>query len=372
MLLLELGEYERAKKLLKPTLDLIHDYHLPRAPHWFSLNTTRFDMADQIDGEAHIILAFAKYCAATGDKEFEDTYYPYAAKSIVTVFSEPYFVDGVKITAAGGDWDRYENWSDSVTANGYTANPDALNLIHNFCFEHTRDYHFWDCYDFLAQSFTGAAADAMLEMFEKRGKTQVAAWMKEKIKAHRMGMRKNFTFVENGKTMYYEMLVAEGDKAVPYPALGWPLYGGIGADWKGIDPVIFRDTLDYLNERTMITDPISKTRINMMEYDPAGRIFPSNYTKMVAWAFEYFMSREKWDNIAEWFKFFSVNYPAAPITEIVMPIGKNGEDLIVMANVLFEGDIPEDIKWKIEDGGSAEQNIWFCRAINRMIKALGV
>jgi hypothetical protein len=110
----------------------------------------------------------------------------------------------------------------------------------------------------------------------------------------------------------------------------------------------------------------------MKEYMPDGRIFPCTMGKDVGWTLEHCLATQKWNLIADWIRFFNANYPAGILTEYVMPADKDGKPLIHREKILFEGDLPEDAHWIVEDGGNGEQCIWFCRAIYRLMKALDV
>ena len=369
LFLLEQGKIEPAKILLKNLYELTKELHLPRFPHWYNTKYPRVDMKDQVDGDSHAVLAFATYCLETGDQEVIDAYYDFACKMIFTIFSAPYFLDGSEPAGFGGDWDRYPAKLAEIAEQDYVINPDAMNLVHNNFFEHSREYKMWDCCDFLTQCFAGKAADQMILLMKKQGDDKLAAWLEKKCQAHRMGVAKNMTFVQDGKTMYWEMLT--GDPLEPFPALGWPLFGYTATGWEGVDWEIFCNTIDYLLDRTTMTDPVSGAKINMKEYLPNGKIFPATSTKMVGWTLEYCFATEKWDRIADWIHFFNTNYENKILTECTFPMDKDGNVLVHRGKVLFEGDeLPKDIGWKVEDGGSAEQCIWFCRAYRRIRDAL--
>ena len=370
LFLLEQGKLAQAKALLVNLFEITKEFHLPRFPHWYNVKQPRIDMKDQVDGDSHAILAYATYCLETGDQEMIEKYYSFACKTIVTIFSVPYFMDGSEPVKFGGDWDRYPEQLAKIAEQAYTIDPTALNLVHNFFFEHSREYHMWDCCDFLTQCFAGKAADQMCLLMKKQGDERLAAWLEKKCQAHRMGVAKNMTFVQDGKTMYWEMLT--GNPLEPFPALGWPLFGYTATGWEGIDWEIFCNTMDYLLERTTITDPVSGAKMNMKEYMPDGRIFPCTMGKDVGWTLEHCLATQQWERIADWIRFFNANYPAGILTEYVMPADKNGNPLIHREKILFEGDLPKDAHWIVEDGGNGEQCIWFCRAIRRIMKALDI
>jgi hypothetical protein len=367
LFLLEQGKTEEARALLVSLFEIVKEFHLPRFPHWYNIKQPRIDMKNQVDGDSHALLAYATYCLETGDPEMIGKYYHFACKSIVSIFSAPYFDDGSQPACFGGDWDRYPEQLQKVADENYTVDPAALNLVHNFFFEHSREYKMWDCYDFLTQCFAGKAAEQMYLLMQKQGDRKLANWLGKKIEAHRLGVTKNMTFAQNGKVMYYEMLT--GDPLAPFPALGWPLFGYIASGWSGIDWDIYCNTIDYLLERTTIVDPVSGANVNMKEYLPDGRIFPCTMGKDVGWSLEYCLATKKWSQIADWIRFFNENYPEDLLTEYIMPADKDGKPLIHKADILFEGDLPSDARWIVEDGGNGEQCIWFCRAIYRLIKA---
>lgn len=370
LFLLEQGKAERAKALLINLLEIVKEFHLPRFPHWYNVKQPRIDMKNQVDGDAHAILAYATYCLETGDREMLDKYYDFICKSIVCVFSAPYFMDGSKPVDFGGDWDGYPEKLQQVAEEDYVVDSNALNLVHNFFFEHSREYRMWDCCDFLTQCFAGKAADQMTLLMKKQGDEKLAAWLEKKCQAHRLGIAKNMIFQQDGKTMYYEMLTGEPLK--PFPALGWPLFGYTATGWEGVDWDIFCNTIDHLLDRTTIVDPVSGAKVNMKEYMPDGRIFPCTMGKDVGWTLEHCLATEKWERIADWIRFFNENYPEDLLTEYIMPADKDGNPLIHKADILFQGDLPADAHWIVEDGGNGEQCIWFCRAMRRIMKAFDI
>lgn len=376
LFLTELGMYDKAKSLLSFLFDLVEEHHLPRIPHWFTQDGATIDMFDQIDGAAHCILAYATLCMAQEDAEFEDRYFTFACKEILSYFSEPYFIDGSKaLPLAGGDWDQYDAWIDSVLATEPIFQEDALNLVQNFNFEHTREYHYWHCYDILTQTFVGAAADKMILLAEKRGNGALASWLGKKVKAHRYGVRHHFTFCEDGKTMYLEMRVPTKERpdGIPFDALGWPCFSPIAAEWSGCDPEIFLNTIKYVLERTSIVDPVSQAKINTMEYMPGGQIFPEIFGKSIAWTMEYYQRTGNWAGIAEWLKFFNVYAGDGILTEKFFPIDEEGVSLVdENGKIRYCGDLPENARWGVLDRGNGEQCVWFCRAIYHLCRELHI
>ena len=368
LFLLELGRPEQAKLLLQNIMDVTKQLQLPRFPHWYTVEPLHADTQDEVDGDGHLILAYANYCLETNDREMLDKYYTFACKMIVSMFTAPYFDDGSEHIDFGKDWAQYPEILTQVAEQDYTVNPEQLNLVHNFNFEHTREYHMWNCYDFLTQCFAGKAADQMVVLMKRQGDDKLAAWLEKKIQAHRLGVAKNMTFTLDGTKMYYEMLT--GVPLKPFPALGWPLFAYMATDWEGVDPKIIRDSIDYLLGRTTLIDPVTGVKINLMEYTPSGRIFPTSLTKMVGWTLEYCYLTEKWDRIVDWIHFFNGNYGEGMLTEYLMPIDKDGKPLIHKADLLFADALPADARWGVEDAGNAEQCIWFCRTILRLRKAL--
>ena len=373
MFLNELGYFDKSKKLLEGILNLINEQNLIRMPHWYNLKQPRIDMVDQIDGTFHIILAFADYCLKSNDKEFEDKYYYYIVKETIKGFSYPYFYDNnEKLPKLSANREDIKDWVEKVTDTLPVFDKDALNLIHNFYFEHSREYKMWNCFDMLSQSFAGAGIDKMIQLAEKRKDTKVSDWLKLKREAHLYGVDKNLTFEMNGKKMYLEMRVPteKNPNGEPYDALGWPCFAPIAADWKGIDKDIYINTIEHLLLNSTIKDPVSKAEINMKEYYSDGTILPTQSLKMVGWSMEYLAYTKNYKRLADWIKFLTVNLEDGILTEILMPKDKEGNQLVYRGKILFDGDLPNDINWGSEDRGSAEQCIWFCRSVLRVINEL--
>ena len=374
LFLTETGMFERAEKVLGRLFDLVFDYHLSRQPHWFTDDGSTIDMYDQIDGAAHCILAYASLCLSHDHADFENKYYGFARKEIITFFSEPYFEDGSgEIPDPGTDWDRYDSWADEVLSNIPVYRENAPNLVRNFNFEHTREYHYWNCYDILTQSFVGAAADKMILLAQKKGDGKLMKWLSAKADIHRRGIAERMTFDSGGKTMYLEMRVPrEGSFCgVPFEALGWPCFIPIVIGWEGCDSQIASDTIEYMLDRTRFTDPVSKVCVNGVEYMPNGQVFHEIFGKTLAFAIEYLIMQKKWDGIADWLRFICANSEEGPITEKYTPVDRDNKSLIDdCGRPLYSGDLPTGSRLTTLDCGNGEQCVWFCRAVYHLCLAL--
>ena len=187
------------------------------------------------------------------------------------------------------------------------------------------------------------------------------------------------TFIKDGKKMYYELLMPgeKGGEAVPVNALGWPLFAlNVATKWKSVDYEIYNNTMEYMIEKTTLKDPVTNTKINMCQYEEDGHIFTHMYSKIIGWTIEYFMSKNNWERVADWIKFINVINTNDLLSEKFEPLFENGEPISIYEidkrTINFDNELPDNIRWKIEDGGNGEQSIWFCRAIYRLMKELDI
>lgn len=87
-LCLEMGRAKEARKALEFIFLSMERLGLEKIPHVLGLsadgNPYCISEEDQIDGRAHVVLAFAQYCLTTGDTSFADRYYDLACRETRT------------------------------------------------------------------------------------------------------------------------------------------------------------------------------------------------------------------------------------------------------------------------------------------------
>ena len=92
---------------------------------------------DQIDGQANVIMAWARLAEKRGRTEFEDRTYSVVAKLMDRTSDQPYFMIG----------------------EGHAV---GTNLVQNISLEHSREGRYWHVWDILTQSVVGASLESMI------------------------------------------------------------------------------------------------------------------------------------------------------------------------------------------------------------------
>ena len=131
---------------------------------------------DQIDGQAHVIMAWARLAIRRGPTAFEDRTYPLVARLMSRSTDWPYILTG-----------------------GY---PSDLGLVRNVSLEHSREVRMWDTYDILTQSFVGAALDAMIRVAQRRNDEKYATLWQKRLESLRQAVDKHLTRQPDEKKVY--------------------------------------------------------------------------------------------------------------------------------------------------------------------------
>ena len=99
---------------------------------------------DQIDGQAHVIMAWAQLALLRGRTDFEDLTYTIVAKLMDRTSDQPYFM-----------WGR-----------GHAV---SVNLVQNISLEHSREGRYWHVWDLLTQCVVGSSLESMIKIAKSRG-----------------------------------------------------------------------------------------------------------------------------------------------------------------------------------------------------------
>jgi len=281
---------------------------------------------DQIDGQGHIIMAWAKLAQARcKTTPFENKTYNFIANLMDSSTELPYFdakgEKGVK---------------------GLVLNPD---------FEHSRDGRMWKTYDFLSQSFIGSALENMIPIAKRRGdKKHVASWSK-KLKLLKSAIDKNMTFTLDGKRVYLEMLLPEGNAGIPYTnGLGWVNLAPLAAQWEALDRSVLDNTIVALRKRGLRDDKGKKWLIADWAADPKKET-PMVIIKGVGWELDYSQQKKEWKRIIEWLDFLE---------------SRNSSPIIAEAICLNKSNNT----WSLNDPGNGEQACWWVWGMVRLRKEL--
>ena len=338
-LLMETEDYSRIRRSLEFVFESMIRNHLSKVPHVIdSLKVSPdgtvsqwFETEDQVDGRAHVVMAYARYCLKKSPTEFENKYYEIAKKEVMSFLDQPYFY--------------------YVKNSNFSCN--AIHLVFNCALEHSREGRMWSAFDILTQSFVGAAAQSMMQLAQRRKDIDLYEYLKTRLVVLKEGVDKNLTRVVNGKKVYLEMRLPDGNWGRPYTGMGWLCYGPVAAQWEPLDHQVLRNTIDLLKQTLYIDDELDKNLKYLAgEYDENGQISKFVIGKGLGWDIDYCRQEGQYDKILEWVKFLN-KYHA--------------DRTIYMESMSFRNG-----QWVMADSGNGEQSVWWCWAIARLRKDLGL
>jgi hypothetical protein len=338
-LFIETGELAKAKATLSFVFDSMQRNGLSKVPHVLGEVYHAADGSfeqwvgtdDQVDGRAHVIMAFSRLCFIINDTAFENKYYDMVKAEMNAFLNQPYLYY----------LPSSNNWSCT-----------SMGLVFNCSFEHNREFRRWSTFDLLSQSFVGSAAEETIKLAQRRQDESFVTFLQERMSILKTGIEKHLTREVNGKKVYLEMRLPNGDWGVPYTGMGWVCYSPIAAQWEALDREVLNNTIELLREKLYISDPLEENnKITLLEYDSQDVVNYSVIGKSMGWDLEYNRQSGQYDKILNWFRFLN-NY-------------HTDQDLM-MEQINFS-----DGQWIKGDCGNGEQCVWWCLAIARLRKELG-
>jgi hypothetical protein len=251
-----------------------------------------YETEDEIDGRAHVVMAYARFCLKSESQNFENKYYEIAKNEVISFLDQPYFY--------------------YIDKSNFSCN--AIHLVFNCALEHSREGRMWSAFDLLTQSFVGAAAQSMMELAERRNDTELSEYLRIRIEVLKGGVDNYLTRVVDGKKVYLEMRLPDGNIGRPFTGMGWLCYGPVAAQWEPLDRQVMRNTVDLLKKTLYIPDELdSSLKYLAAEYDESGEIFKFVIGKGIGWDIEYCKQEGQYDKILEWFKFLNKYHADKPI-----------------------------------------------------------
>ncbi|OHB53701.1 MAG: hypothetical protein A2Y12_15120 [Planctomycetes bacterium GWF2_42_9] len=279
---------------------------------------------DQIDGQAHVIMAWAMLALRRGETEFENKTYPVMTKLMNRSVTEPYLflVPGPRIKPG---------------------------LVCNISLEHSRDGQYWHTYDFLTQSFICSALENMILVAERRHDKNNAERWSYCLKNLTNNIVQNMTHDFEGKKIFYEMILPTGRKPEPFPGISWLDLAPIPAGWKGVDKEVFKNTIDTWHRVARIDwDGPQMTSSDWLpegQVDSFGRQISNQVIgKVLGWDLVYCLRAGEYGRVCDMLDF---------IEKI------NSSELYAEA---FSYD-SQSKKWILQDPGNGEQACWWCWAM---------
>ena len=338
-LLFETEDYPRIQRSLEFIFNAMIRNHLARVPHVVDSLKIQpngsveqwYESEDEIDGRAHVVMAYARYCLKKENSGFENKYYEIARKEVMSFLDQPYFY--------------------YIYKSNYPCN--AIHLVFNCALEHSREGRMWSAFDLLTQSFVGAAAQSMMDLAERRNDTELYQYLKTRLEVLKDGVDKHLTRVVDGKKVYLEMLLPDGGWGKPFTGMGWLCYGPVAAQWEPLDHQVLKNTISLLRKTLYIRDEEDQNLHYLAgEYDEQDQISKFVIGKGIGWDIEYCRQEGDYDKILGWFKFLDKYHADKPI---------------YMESMSFQRG-----KWITGDCGNGEQSVWWCWAMARLRKDLGL
>ena len=347
LLFIETGRYEEAEKNIRCILDAVAENDMERIPHVIGKKKdgkyTIISNENQVDGQAHVILAWARLALKRGHTGFEDKTWPLVSKIMERTCDRTYFQSG--------------HWSIEP------------GLVRNLSFEHSREGRRWDTWDLLTQSFVGAALKDMAEIAKRHGATLLADDWNKKRTLLSLGIVKNLTTVRNGKTTYLEMRLPDSNGGIPYYGMGWVCLSPVAAGWEGAEHYVMKNTAAEM-QRTVLKNTKGVVWMPTDGY-PDGSVSNEVIGKGLAWEMEF--SRQEKDparikQILDLIKTVNAGNP------IYMEGGWLEGNGFKLSQKITRDDLVkmEEAVWKCKDAGNGEQCAWWCWSIARLRKEVGL
>ncbi len=279
---------------------------------------------DEIDGQAHVLMAFGRLAQRRGPTPFEDQWYSFAAKLLDRSTDWPYVLSG-RLHA-------------------------DLGLVRNVSLEHSREGRMWDTYDILTQSFMGAALESMIPIAKNRHDAVHEALWTGRLAGLREAVGKHMTRVLDGNTVYLEMRVPNSDSGVPFEGMGWLNFAPVAAQWEGLDPAVLRDTIAAVRQRTIFDWQGLKPMA--LDWNADGTFSKSVIGKGVGWELDYCRREGDWERAVQMLDFLKTVHTPAIYMECAV--------------------LQPDDRWTFQDPGNGEQCSWWCWGMARLRKGVGL
>ncbi|WP_158798995.1 hypothetical protein [Pedobacter sp. L105] len=345
-LFLETGRYKEAQLNIQCVLNAIKDNGMERIPRVIGKEKNKYIIVDdqhQIDGQAHVILAWARLALKIGPSKFEDDTWPQVSAIMARTCDRTFF--------------QYGTWSIEP------------GLVRNIAFEHSKESRMWDTWDLLTQSFVGAAMKDMARIALRHHSIALANDWNKKLGILSEGINKHLVTTRYGVPTYLEMFLPNSNGGVPYYGMGWVMLSPVAAGWEGADHQVMKNTVQVM-EKTFLKHS------NNVVWMPTDGYPDSTFSneiigKGMAWEIDFARSESNYSRIEEILQLIKVVNAAKPI---YMEGGWLEGDGFTLANRLHENDIAKMTRavWKTKDAGNGEQSAWWCWSVARLRKTLGL
>ena len=334
LMMIETNEYEKAELTINYVLETLKKNDIEYVPRVIGANYSIEDDQFQIDGQAHIILAWSRLALRRGKSNFEDATWKQMRAMMKSTVTRAFFLYG-----------------------GWAIEP---GLVRNIAFEHSKDARMWDTFDLLTQSFVGAALSDMIQIAKRQGDTAIAKEWSQKLDILSDGIKNKLTTNHYGPTTYSEMHLPDSNSGVAYDGLGWVTLSPIAAGWEGVDHQILKNTVQVMNEKLLQ----HSNGIYWMPTDgyPDGTFSNEIIGKGIGWEIAYNATEKNYDRLSQILNMIQIVNAKHPI---YMEGAWLQADNYWQNKRLHEADIPlmKDAVWMVKDAGNGEQTAWWCWAM---------
>jgi hypothetical protein len=347
LLYLETGRLDEAQKSIACVLRVMEQNNLELVPHVIGKSGDRYTIRDdefQIDGQAHVILGWARLAQRRGWTPFEDQTWNQVS-ALMTRTTSRAFLD-------------------------YGGFPSQLGLVRNSALEHSREGRYWDTYDLLTQSFVGAALKEMAAVARRRGDTEQATIWEQKLAILSKGVAKNLTTVRDSKLTYLEMRLPNSAAGVPYLGLGWVAFGPVAAGWEpDADPQVMQNTVAFMQHSLLKVT-------HGLPWMPTDSYADGSFSDQIigkgqAWEMDYSRAHGDYTRIEQILRLIEIANGSSPL----YMEGAWLEDAHHnVTSLLHDSDLPEleHAVWTTKDSGNGEQTAWWCWAMARLRREMGM
>ncbi|MBE9586050.1 hypothetical protein IM792_16475 [Mucilaginibacter sp. JRF] len=345
-LFIETGRLKEAELNIKTVLDAVKQNDMERIPRVIGKKGGKYVIVDdqhQIDGQAHVILAWARLALKRGHTKFEDDTWPQVRAIMSRTCDRAFF--------------QYGTWSIEP------------GLVRNIAFEHSKESRMWDTWDLLTQSFVGASLQDMATVANRRGEKALASAWNKKLDILKQGINKHLVTKRFGDPVYVEMLLPNSNGGTPYYGLGWVTLSPIAAGWEGADHEVLKNTVKRMQKTALK----KSGDLYWMPTDmyPDSAVSNEIIGKGIGWEIDFSNTENDYARIVQILKLIQVVNASKPI---YMEGGWLEGSGYTLANIIKDTDIAklQTAQWKTKDAGNGEQSAWWCWAMARLRKSVGL
>jgi hypothetical protein len=347
LLFMETGRLDEAQKSIACVLRVMEQNNQELVPHVIGKSGDRYTIKDdefEIDGQAHLILGWARLAQRRGRTPFEDQTWNQVS-ALMTRTTSRAFLD-------------------------YGGFPEQLGLVRNGAFEHSREGRYWDTYDLLTQSFVGAALKEMAAVARRRGDTQKADLWEQKLAIISKGVAKNLTTVRDGKITYLEMRLPNSAAGVPYLGLGWVCFSPVAAGWEpDADPQVMQNTVAFMQHSLLKVT-------HDLPWMPTDSYADGSFSNQIigkgqAWEMDYSRTHGDYTRIEQILHLIEIANGSSSLYMEGAWLQDAHHDV---TSILHDSDLPEleHAAWTTKDNGNGEQSAWWCWAMARLRRQMGM